>query len=177
MIVIRSLLIASSVAALTLAIADPVSAGSTGPTTTTLTVVGGVISITVPASVSLGSRTNTVGGGTLSAPLGQVQVSDARSAAAGSSWAATVISTAFTPSSGPTIGAANVGYTVGTISKIGTATYNSHDAADLSGSVNVVSATGITGDNSATWNPEINVLIPGGVAAGTYSAMITHSVA
>jgi len=39
-----------------------------------------------------------------------------------------------------------------------------------------VTATGITGDNSATWNPTINVAVPGGMAAGVYSATITHSV-
>ena len=33
--------------------------------------------------------------GTISGPLGQVQVNDARSAAAGSGWVASVISTAF----------------------------------------------------------------------------------
>jgi hypothetical protein len=47
--------------------------------------------------------------------LGQVQVNDARDAIAGSGWVATVIATAFTPSSGPTIGAAEVGYTAGPI--------------------------------------------------------------
>ncbi len=40
----------------------------------------------------------------------------------------------------------------------------------------VVTATGITGDNSATWNPTITVTVPGGTVAGTYSAVITHSV-
>ncbi len=40
----------------------------------------------------------------------------------------------------------------------------------------VVTATGITGDNSATWNPTINVFVSGGHAAGTYTGTITHSV-
>ena len=44
------------------------------------------------------------------------------------------------------------------------------------GSIMAVTATGITGDNSATWSPTINVAIPGGIAAGVYSATITHSV-
>jgi hypothetical protein len=39
-----------------------------------------------------------------------------------------------------------------------------------------VTATGITGDNSATWNPTITIAVPGGMAAGIYSATITHSV-
>ena len=48
--------------------------------------------------------------GTISGPLGQVQVTDARSAAAGSGWIASVISTAFTPPAGPAIPASNVSY-------------------------------------------------------------------
>jgi hypothetical protein len=39
-----------------------------------------------------------------------------------------------------------------------------------------VTATGITGDNTATWNPTIFVTLPDGMIAGVYSATITHSV-
>jgi hypothetical protein len=108
--------------------------------------------------------------------LGQVQVNDARAAAAGSGWVATVISTAFTPSSGATIGAAAVGYTVGPITKVGTATYTADNPPNLTGVVAAVTATGITGDNSATWDPTINVFVAGGTIAGVYSGTITHSV-
>ena len=80
-------------------------------------------------------------------------------------------------SSGPTIGAASVGYTAGPITKVGTATFTANDPPDLTGAVAAVTATGITGDNSATWNPTINVAVAGGKAAGTYSGTITHSVA
>lgn len=44
-------------------------------------------------------------------------------------------------------------------------------------SITAMTATGITGDNSATWNPTITVAVPGGMAANVYSATITHSVA
>ena len=108
---------------------------------------------------NLGTRTNTVAGGTISGSLGQVQVNDARSAAAGAGWVASVISTAFTPPSGPTIGAAAVGYAAGPITKVGTATFTANDPPDLTGAVAAVTATGITGDNSATWNPTINVTV------------------
>jgi hypothetical protein len=147
------------------------------PTTATVTVTGGSLSITVPATAgNLGTRTNTVTGGTISGSLGQVQVNDARSAAAGAGWVASVISTAFTPLSGPTIGAAAVGYEAGPITKVGTATFTANDPPDLTGAVPAVTATGITGDNSATWNPTINVAVGGGTAAGVYSGTITHSV-
>ena len=82
----------------------------------------------------------------------------------------------FTPPAGPAIAASAVGYTAGPITKVGTATFTASDPSNLTGVVVAVSATGITGDNSATWNPTINVTVPGGMAAGVYSATITHSV-
>jgi hypothetical protein len=140
-------------------------------------VEGGVLAITVPAAAgSLGTLANTVPGGVISGALGEVQVSDARSAAAGSGWVASAISTAFTPPSGPAIPASAVGYIAGAITKVGTATYTANNPADLTGVAPVVTATGITGDNSATWDPMINVAVPGGMAAGVYTATITHSV-
>ena len=133
--------------------------------------------ITVPSvSADLGTRPNTVLGGVISGALGEVQVNDARSAIAGSGWVASAISTAFTPPTGTAIAASAVGYTAGTITKVGTATYTANNPAALTGVIAVVTATGITGDNSATWNPMINVAVPGSLAAGVYSATITHSV-
>jgi hypothetical protein len=117
-----------------------------------------------------------VGGVTISGLLGQVQVEDARSAAAGSGWVATVISTAFTPPAGPTIAASAVGYTAGTITMVGTATYLANNPANLTAVIPAVTASGITGDNSATWNPTITVAVRGGTVAAVYSATITHSV-
>lgn len=172
---IARLLIATATCALPLVVA---SSAQAEPTVATVTVTGGALSITVPAgTVDLGTRANTVAGGTISGPLGQVQVSDARSAAAGSGWVASVISTAFTPPAGPAIAASAVSYTAGTIAKVGTATYEANDPTNLTGVAPAVTATGITGDNSATWIPTINVAVPGGMAAGVYSATITHSVA
>ncbi|MDQ1517801.1 MAG: hypothetical protein QOE80_3631 [Actinomycetota bacterium] len=168
------LLIAIAAGMLTLGIALPASAD---PTAAAVTVVGGVLAITVPTdSGNLGTRANTVAGGTIRGSLGQVQVNDARSAAAGSGWVASVISSAFTPPAGTAIAASAVGYTAGVITKVGTATYTANNPPDLTGVSPAVTATGITGDNSATWNPTINVLVPGGMAAGVYSAIITHSV-
>jgi hypothetical protein len=69
-----------------------------------------------------------------------------------------------------------VGYSAGAITKVGTATYTANDRSDLTAVGAAVTATGITGDNSATWNPTVSVAVPGGVAPGTYAATITHSV-
>ena len=89
---------------------------------------------------------------------------------------ASAISTAFTPPAGPAIAASLVSYNAGTITKVGTATYTANNPAALTGVAPVVTATGITGNNSATWNPTITVHVAGGTAAGVYSATITHSV-
>jgi hypothetical protein len=173
----RGMAVATATVMLTLGMALPASADATGVSAAKITVLGGFLSITVTADAgNLGTRANSVGGGTISGLLGQVQVTDARSAAAGSGWVASVISTAFTPPSGPAIAASAVSYTAGAITKVGTATYTANDPGSLVGVVPAVTATGITGDNSATWNPTISVAVPGGFAAGQYSATITHSV-
>jgi hypothetical protein len=167
--------IAATAALLLLSVSSPAVADTTSAT---ITVTGGVLSISVPTDAgSLGSRVNTVAGGNISGPLGQVQVNDARSAAAGAGWVASVISTAFTPSAGPAIAASAVSYSAGSITKVGTATYTANNPGNLTGVAPAVTATGITGDNSATWSPTITVAVPGGMAAGDYSATITHSVA
>jgi hypothetical protein len=145
--------------------------------TATITVTGGSLSITVPpAAGNLGTRPDSVLGGSISGALGEVQVNDARAAAAGSGWVVSVISSAFTPPSGPAIAASAVAYAAGPITKVGTATYTANDPNNLTGVVAAVTATGITGDNSATWNPTITVSVPGGMAAGVYAATVTHSV-
>jgi hypothetical protein len=168
---------AAAVGILTISLGSTASADVTGTTDASVTLTGGALSITVPTDAgSLGSRANTVDGGTISGPLGQVQVLDARSAAAGSGWVVSVISTAFTPAAGPAIPASAVGYTAGAIAKTGTATYTANDPGNLTGVAPAVTATGITGDNSATWNPTIQVTVPGGMAAGSYTATVTHSV-
>jgi hypothetical protein len=168
-------LLATVAGALLVLAASPAAADE--PTTATITVTGGALTITVPADAgSLGSRANSVGGGTITGALGEMQVNDARSAVAGSGWVVSVISTAFTPPSGPAIAASAVSYSAGSITKVGTATYTANDPGDLTGVAPAVTATGITGDNSATWTPTITVAVPGGMAANVYSATITHSV-
>ena len=174
----RKLVIASVAAVVAFGIALPTSAYAVpGATSASVTINGGSLSITVPAAAgNLGTVANAVSGEVISGPLGQVQVNDARNAAAGSGWVASVISTAFTPPSGPAIAASTVSYTAGPITQFGTATYTPNNPNDLTGVSPAVTATGITGDDSATWTPTISVNVPGGMAPGVYSATITHSV-
>jgi hypothetical protein len=172
-----TLLVLAAAAMPLLAMAPAASADASGTSAATITVTGGALSITVsPDAGNLGTRANSVDGGSIGGSLGQVQVTDARSSAAGSGWVASAISTAFTPSTGPAIAASAVRYTAGAITKVGTATYTANDPLALTGVAPVVTASGITGDNSATWSPTVSVAVPGGTAAGVYSATITHSV-
>ena len=168
-----ALLLASAAGIVLLALPGPASAAET---LAKITVTGGSLSITAPATAgTLGSRAATVLGGTISGSLGEVQVNDARAAAAGSGWVATVISSTFTATGG-TIAASDVGYTAGPITKVGTATYTANDPTNLTGASAAVTATGITGNNSASWNPTINIFVAGTMPAATYSGTITHSV-
>ena len=80
-------LLAAIAGALLLLPATPAAANE--PTSASVTITGGALAITVPAAAgNLGSRANSVNGGSISGPLGEVQVNDARSAAAGSGWIA-----------------------------------------------------------------------------------------
>jgi len=69
-----------------------------------------------------------------------------------------------------------VGYSPGAIDKVGSATYTAHDLKSLNRAAIAVSASDVTGNNTATWKPTIHVHLPKGLPAGVYSGTITHSV-
>jgi hypothetical protein len=146
-------------------------------TITATVVVTGVLSITAPASAGLGT---TAPGGTVSSHLGTVQVTDNRgSLAAG--WTATVSSTDFTTGAGTaaqTIPVADAQYVIsGFTATTGSATFTATPVTQMSTAAQaVVTTTNVAGSNSASWNPTIQVAVPGAAVAGTYSATITHSV-
>lgn len=167
---------ATTIVALSAMLALPASAAADA-TELTVTVTGGSLSISVPDDAgNIGTTSYTGEDIVILGKLGEVRVTDARGAAAGSEWAASAISTALTPPAGPTIPALDIGYTAGSIEEDGTATYTSHNRDDLVGNLPVVTADAITGNNSAAWNPTIRVLVLKGTAPGVYSGTITHSV-
>jgi uncharacterized repeat protein (TIGR01451 family) len=142
----------------------------------TVAVVTGMLSITAPSSADLGTAAP---GRTASARLGTVQVTDGRAGLAG--WTATVSSTDFTTGGGKaaeTIPADDILYAIsGFASTTGSATLTHTPGTNLSAGLQAVAqATNVHGDNSATWSPLIQVAVPSGAVAGTYSAIITHSV-
>lgn len=147
-----------------------------------LTAAGG-LSISVPASVDLGSAATN--DGTLSSQLGTVTVTDERGVLTGS-WTATVSATDFTTggaTADETIANASVDYWAGlatstsgtVVATPGQAT--ALDAQSLDVSRTAFSATGIVGNNAVSWNPTLVVNIPSDSVVGTYTGTVTHSVA
>jgi hypothetical protein len=99
----------------------------------------------------------------------------------GSAWTATVSATDFITgiaAATHTIPPGAATYFINDLdATTGNATFTSTSPTILSGtSQNVVTASGATGDTSASWDPIIQVSVPATAVAGTYTATITHSV-
>jgi hypothetical protein len=167
----RFVLLLTTVTALTIGVIVPASAST--PASFTLT--SGTLSISTPlAAISLGTQVASTTSSVMSGSLGVVQVSDQRGGP--TTWTASVISTAFTPSAGPADPASNVSYSAGPIVQSGPVVATAVAASDLTGVVTVV--TGVsTGISTATWSPTISILVPANFAPGVYLATITSSVA
>jgi len=149
--------------------------GGAADTATSFTLTGGLLSISAPTGdVSLGTQVSPTSATTISGHLGTVTVTDQRGGA--TTWVASVIVTAFTPTPAATAIAANqVSYAAGTVTESGVTTVLP-GTTDLTGVSPVVNGTS-TGISSASWNPTISVLVPANAPPGVYSATITHSVA
>lgn len=160
-----------------LAYAPSASAASSGSTTTTLTVNTGTLDISVPAGpVSLGSVNVSASAQTITGQLGVVTVTDGRGGTTG--WTATAGGVDFTgPQTISVSVAGSSSYSPGSVTVTGTATVASSNLSPLYPSAPVEVATGVSGVNTASWNPTISVTVPANALAGTYSSTITHSVA
>ena len=140
----------------------------------------GFLSISVPSAATLPAAAP---GGATTGQLGRVTVTDNR-ALGSASWTATVTGTAFTagPGGAEKIPAGQVTYWSGPATASsggGTFTPGQPTAAKaqtLSSSRVAFSLTGGSGVSSASWNPTLSVTVMPSVAAGTYTATITHSV-
>jgi hypothetical protein len=156
------------------AIFFPFADSHAASTTITLTVAGGGLSISAPASGTFGTVASP---SDATLEMGAITVTDARGASAGSSWTATAFITALTHSDGTTtIPATLFRYTAGIPTKTGTVTLTELAATAFDSAASVVSAASITGNNSAVWTPRISVPVPSGTLHGTYNGTITHSV-
>jgi large repetitive protein len=152
------------------------SGGTGSGCSVTVAVVAGPLTMTAPATASLGSAAP---GGTLSAGLGTIQVTDDRGFGAG--WTATVSATSFATGAGTpaeTIPAADAQYNISGLGMTtGSATFTPVPTTRLSARPKaVVNATNVAGNTTVTWDPTIVVTIPGSAIGGTYAATIIHSV-
>jgi hypothetical protein len=160
-------------------LARGLAASDDAPTTVTFSVNVGALTITAPASISLGSGDP---GTTITHNLGgNVVVTDLR-ASLGGTWTATASSTDWTTGTGTTpetIPAGDASYTPGTITVTGTsnAATQGLNIAALSGDPQDVITATVTGNNTATWDPTIAVAVPAAAVGGTYTATLTQSVA
>jgi hypothetical protein len=161
------------------ATALPADGATSGGTTATFQLSGGALSITVPATANLG--TAATGATAIGGPLGVVQVTDARGSTV-ATWTATALSGAFTAGAGQTIPAADVNYWSGVAtSTTGVGVFTPGQAAAvnevaINAAQTAFALTAGVGNNQATWNPTIDIHLPGSTTAGTYAGTITHSV-
>jgi hypothetical protein len=170
------------VVTLATALLFPATSAQASDTTVVFTLDAGALTISAPASSSLG---HGAAGTALSAALGPVTVNDGR-ALLTASWVATASSTDFTTGGGTpaeTISKANVSYWSGpATSTTGVGVFTPGQltallATSLSAPRTAFTLTLGVGNNSATWNPTLIVNLPSAAVAGTYTGTITHSVA
>ncbi|MFF3864339.1 hypothetical protein [Micromonospora sp. NPDC001898] len=178
----RKPLLALAAGAALLAVASPAAAAPSGDTIVTFTVSTADLDINVPPAVNLGA---VFAGSTDTGQLGNVTVTDSR-AALSATWRVTVSSSAFTTGGGTgseTILPNLVAYWSGpAVSTTGAGTFvpgqpTAADAVALDVPRIAFSKTSGTGNNTATWNPTLRIAVPAGAVGGTYTGVITHSVA
>ncbi|MER7891826.1 hypothetical protein ABTX15_18575 [Micromonospora sp. NPDC094482] len=177
----KPLLALTAAAAAVVALATPAAAAPTGDTIVTFTVATADLNISVPAAVNLGS---VFSGGNLTGELGTVTVTDQR-AALSATWVTTVSAGSFSTGGGTpaeTITPNLVEYwSGGLVSSTGTGFVPGQpteaDRVNLGVPRVAFSKTSGTGNNTASWAPDIQISVPDTAVGGTYSGVITHSVA
>jgi hypothetical protein len=171
----RPFIAIAAAAGLVAAAALPASAADT---TVTFSITTAGLTISAPGSASLGSVAS--GATSISGQIGPVTVTDLRGAL-NATWTATVTGTDFTTGGGTpaeTIPVINVSYSPGpATSTTGTATFTPGAGGIINVPRTAFTATAITGNNTATWNPTLTVTIPSAAVSGTYTGTVTHEVA
>jgi hypothetical protein len=148
----------------------PVTAATAADTTTTFTIAGGDLTLTAAPTADLGSA--GTGAPTISGSLGAVGVDDARGGTVG--WTATAVSTAFSQGLGPD--STGVTYTTGTVGSTGSVTVAGSTGMAVNTTATVVTASDVTGNNTASWTPQLTVALPSTALAGDYTGTVTTSV-
>jgi hypothetical protein len=159
------------------------SAAPTGTTTTTFTLTGGSISISVPrTTVNFGAV--SVSAGSITAQLGTITVHDGRGLLNGS-WTSTVSSSRFVAggqSPAEPIDVTSVSYWSGAptaTSGVGALLGGEPTpgaAVAISAAQTAFTGGSLIGNNSASWNPTL-ITTPSAAVVGTYTGTVTHTVA
>jgi hypothetical protein len=156
----------------------PAAHAAAGDTTTTFSISGGTLSMSVPSStVNLGST--SAGSLTFSGQLGSTSVTDNRGALT-AVWTATVTSTTFVTggaSANETVAKSNIAYSSGAATATtGTGTFAPGVIATLAAAGTGGAWAGV-GVNSASWNPTLSFTLLSSQVAGLYTGTINQSVA
>jgi hypothetical protein len=153
----------------------PAGSDPSANTTVTFTVTIGSLLITAPSSVDLGPG---LPGGKIDGGLGNVVVTDNRANLA-AAWVAQASSTDWKTGTGTTpetIPAGDVTYDPGTVTTTGNITANPTPITLSNAAQTVVSGTAGVGNNTATWDPALEVSVPAAAVGGGYTGTITDSV-
>jgi hypothetical protein len=166
----------AAAAAFTLSTALPAVAASTGDTPVTFEVTSGALNISVPTNtVDLGSVQASTSVQPVSAQLGNVTVTDDRDGTTG--WTVNAHADDFTGPQNISVSApGSSSYSPGNFTTTGTVNVTGSVLTPLYPPGPVATATGVSGINTATWNPTITVNVPAGALVGTYSSTVTHDV-
>jgi hypothetical protein len=168
--ILKPLAAAAFITGLVAAAALPASADDTA---TTFSLTGGDLTLSVGASAALGDEDSGVAANTITGTLGVVTVTDARGGTAG--WVTSAESSTFT-GTGLSV-SSGVAYTNGTVTETGTNTVAAATAAAIMGAeLPVATATLVSGNNTAAWNPTLDVSMPAGALAGDYEGTVTTSL-
>jgi hypothetical protein len=165
----KPLIIAATAAALLTGTALPASAADT---VTTFTLTGGSLTLAVQPTAALTDGATSVGTSTIAGSLGASSVTDDRGGIGG--WVVSGASTGFT---GPSTASVSVMYSTLAVVETGTNTVAAADADTVIGSATpLLTATAVSGNNTASWTPGLKVNLPAGALAGAYSGTVTTSI-
>ncbi len=143
---------------------DPVT------TTTTFALTGGDLTLTAATGATL---TNAASGTTaITGNLGAVSVTDARGGTV--AWNVSALSSTFTGVLGSV--SDTVSYTGGAVVETGTITVADGAATVIDAELPVVSPASLSGNNTASWDPTLDVTMPAGALADDYTGTVTTSI-
>ncbi|HUR15238.1 MAG TPA: hypothetical protein VM097_12185 [Mycobacteriales bacterium] len=153
-------------------------------TSVTFSLTGGSLAVTQPSATATltGGGVGALAGTALTGALGSTTVNDTRGGVTG--WTSTITQSAVFTNGTTTIPVGNTkAWVAGAIVPTGTAVVSAGTRisqatgmALLGTAQNFVTATAVVGVNSATFNPQIAITLPGDATAGDYTGTITQTV-